>query len=93
MRCFVALGLENGPASALSGWLETTRELFPELAVSPASNLHLTLAFLGETSDDAVAAAGAAVRHAAAGRRGWTLRWSGSGAFPGPSRPFRVPRG
>lgn len=87
MRCFVALGLENGPASPLSGWLETTRELFPELAVSPASNLHLTLAFLGEIGDEAVESAGAAVRDAAGGRRGWTLRWSGAGAFPGPSRP------
>jgi RNA 2',3'-cyclic 3'-phosphodiesterase len=87
VRCFIALGLEDGPASSLAPWLESTRELFPELAVSPAGNLHLTLAFLGETGAAAVEAAGAAVLAAAAGRRSWTLRWSGAGVFPGPSRP------
>lgn len=87
MRCFVALGLEGGLASALAAWLESTRERFPELAVIPAANLHLTLAFLGEIDDEAVEAGGAAVAAAATGRSGWTLRWSGAGVFLSASRP------
>jgi RNA 2',3'-cyclic 3'-phosphodiesterase len=86
VRCFIALGLEDGPASSLAAWLESTRELFPELAVSEAGNLHLTLAFLGEIDAEAVEAAGAAVLAAAAGRRSWTLRWAGAGVFPGALR-------
>jgi 2'-5' RNA ligase len=87
MRCFVAVGLEDGPASSLAAWLESTGELFPELAVIPAGNLHLTLAFLGEIDAEAVEAAGAVVAAAATGRGGWTLRWSGAGVFPSASRP------
>ena len=87
MRCFIALGLEEGPASSLAPWLESTRERFKELAVIPPGNLHLTLAFLGDLGFEAVEAAGAAVVEAAKERRGWTLRWSGAGVFPTPSRP------
>ena len=58
MRCFVALGLENGPGAALAPWLESTRASFPELAVTPAGSLHLTLSFLGELGDGEVKAAG-----------------------------------
>jgi 2'-5' RNA ligase len=87
VRCFIALGLEDGPAATLGPWLESTRELFPELTVTPPGNLHLTLAFLGEIGDEAVEGAGAAVRETAAERPGWTLHWSGAGVFPGRSRP------
>ena len=42
------------------------RSRFPELAVAPAENLHLTLAFLGELDEDGVASARAATSAAAA---------------------------
>jgi 2'-5' RNA ligase len=87
VRCFIALGLDEAPASRLAPWLETTRERFPELAVTPAGNLHLTLAFLGEIGEGAVEAAGVAVHAAAAERQGWTIHWSGAGAFPSAARP------
>jgi 2'-5' RNA ligase len=87
VRCFIAVGLEDGPAASLTAWLESTRELFPELGVTSPANLHLTLAFLGELDADAVVAAGAAVREAAAGRHGWTMQWSSAGVFPSASRP------
>lgn len=71
----------------LASWLESTREQFAELAVSPAVNLHLTLAFLGEVGEEQVAAAGEAVREVAASRRGWSIEWTATGVFPATSRP------
>jgi 2'-5' RNA ligase len=87
MRCFIALGLEDGPAEALRPWLDRTRAEFAELAVTPAANLHLTLAFLGEIDDAGVEAAADAVRAAAKGRAPWLLRWAAPGVFPSASRP------
>jgi 2'-5' RNA ligase len=87
VRCFVALGLEDGPGVALREWLERTRADFAEMAVTPAENLHLTLAFLGALDDGQVEAAGTAVRSAAAERRPWGLRWTAPGVFPSGSRP------
>jgi 2'-5' RNA ligase len=87
VRCFIALGLEDGPGGSLGPWLDSTRQFFPELTVTRPGNLHLTLAFLGEIGDEAVEAAGTAVRQTAAKRTGWSLHWSGAGMFPAPSRP------
>ena len=87
MRCFAALGLEDGPTEALRPWLDGTRAEFAELAVTPAENLHLTLAFLGEIDAGQVESAGAAVQAAAQGRAPWRLRWTVPGAFPSASRP------
>jgi RNA 2',3'-cyclic 3'-phosphodiesterase len=87
VRCFVALGLEDGPEAVLAPWLESTRARLPELAVSPAANLHLTLAFMADVGDEQVDAAGAAVSAAAAGRRPWPLRWTSPGVFPSRARP------
>jgi 2'-5' RNA ligase len=83
----VALGLEDGPTEALRPWLDATRGEFPELAVTPPENLHLTLAFLGQVDAAQVESAAVAVRGAAQGRAPWRLRWTTAGAFPSASRP------
>jgi 2'-5' RNA ligase len=83
----VALGLEDRPTEALRPWLDGTRGEFPELAVTPPENLHLTLAFLGQVDAALVESAEAAVRGAAEGRSPWRLRWTAAGAFPSASRP------
>src|SRR5258708_1647657 len=87
MRCFVALGLDAGPAPALAGWLEQAHQDFAELAVTPTENLHLTLVFLGNLDEAGVAAAGAAVRESAAGGAEFEGSWTEGGVFPSPSRP------
>jgi RNA 2',3'-cyclic 3'-phosphodiesterase len=87
VRCFVALGMEDGPETTLAPWLESTRARFPELAVSSAANLHLTVAFMADVGDEQLELVGAAV-HAAAGRRGaWPLLWTSPGVFPSRARP------
>jgi 2'-5' RNA ligase len=88
VRCFIAVGGSPDLGGALAGWLEQTRERFPELSVTPAQNLHLTLSFLGELDDGQVGVATAATEAAApeAGP-GWELGWGEPGAFPGTRRP------
>lgn len=71
----------------LAPWLESARARFPELAVSPAANLHLTLAFMAHVGDEQVELVGAALGAAAGGRRAWPLRWTSPGVFPSPARP------
>ena len=87
MRCFVALGLADGPEAALEPWLESTRANFTELAVSRATNLHLTLAFLGEIGEESLELASAEVRAAARRGRAWPLRWTSPGVFPPKGTP------
>ncbi|HEV3231352.1 MAG TPA: RNA 2',3'-cyclic phosphodiesterase [Candidatus Dormibacteraeota bacterium] len=88
MRCFIALGWREGPAAALERWLDQTRAEFPELAVTPAENLHLTMAFLGEVSLELAGAAGEAMALSWASEGdGWPLRWGAPGVFPSRSRP------
>ena len=87
MRCFIALGLVDGPAEALRPWLTRSRGEFAELALTPAENLHLTLAFLGQVDPGEAGAAGVAIRAAAEGRAPFRLRWTEPGAFPSASRP------
>jgi 2'-5' RNA ligase len=89
LRCFIALGTDAADEQ-LAPWLDRLRQDFDELSVSPAANLHLTLAFLGEIDDRAVERAADAVRSAAARvgeAAGWTLGWAPPGVFPSRTRP------
>jgi RNA 2',3'-cyclic 3'-phosphodiesterase len=79
--------MEDGPGAILAPWLESARARFKELAVSPAANLHLTLAFMADVGDEQTEQVGAVVRAAASGRRAWLLRWTAPGVFPSRARP------
>ena len=87
MRYFIALGLDDGPAPALAGWLKQTQRDFVELAVSPTENLHLTLAFLGNIDAPSVAGAEDAVRKVAAAVAPFEVGWRAGGVFPSRTRP------
>jgi len=87
VRCFIALRTDGTEREALRPWLERARS-DGGLAVTPADNLHLTLAFLGAIDGGRVeAAAGAAASGAAAAGPGWRVRWAGHGVFGGRARP------
>jgi len=87
VRCFIALGTDGAEREALRDWLDRALEA-PELAVTPAENLHVTLAFLGPQPPHAVADAEEAVRAAVADAPGaWPLAWDAPGVFPSRSRP------
>jgi RNA 2',3'-cyclic 3'-phosphodiesterase len=87
VRCFIALGMEDGPEATLAPWLEATRAVYPELAVSSAGNLHLTLAFMANVGEEQVELVGSAMRAAADRRCIWLLLWTSPGVFPSRARP------
>jgi RNA 2',3'-cyclic 3'-phosphodiesterase len=87
VRCFIAVGGQSDLSAAMASWLNRTRDEFPELSVSPAQNLHLTLAFLGELNDARVEAAAAATDATASGGAPWRIGWGEPGAFPNQKRP------
>lgn len=86
-RTFIAIELDDATHAYLG---ETVRQLAPALPgvrfVDPAT-WHLTLAFLGELDDAALAAAHLAARQAAAMRAPFTLRAQAPGIFGAPQLP------
>ena len=89
MRLFVALPLPEAVRVPLA---RRAAELRPELPAArwvPASNLHLTLVFLGEIEPGRRPALERALAPCFAGTPPLGLRLSGGGCFP-PRRPARV---
>ncbi len=89
MRLFIALRLPEAVRAPLA---ETAARLRPRLPAArwvPASNLHLTLRFLGETDPDRVAGLDRLLAGCAGAREPFRLRLCGGGCFP-PRRPARV---
>ena len=80
----IALRTDGSERQTLAAWLLRARGA-AELAVTPAENLHVTLAFLGELDPDRVEVARQAVRSAGlAAAPGWWVHWAAPGVFPGP---------
>lgn len=71
----------------MSAEIERLRPLSRAVAWVPAANLHLTLRFLGERSDDELGVVETALVEAAAGTTPFALTLHGLGAFPGLERP------
>ncbi|MFI5326249.1 MAG: RNA 2',3'-cyclic phosphodiesterase [Candidatus Rokuibacteriota bacterium] len=87
IRAFIALALDDGLRSAVAATIERLRPLGPAVAWVPPRNLHVTLHFLGEQSDERLALAEAALADAAAGSAPMDVTFHGIGAFPGLERP------
>lgn len=86
-RLFFALPL---PAHVRSEICSLVSPCLPETLVRPvpAANLHITMAFLGQVDDEALARATALARaFTTPGTEADTLTISGAGAFPGPAKP------
>ena len=87
MRLFVALELEPPVADALDRALAPLRDTEPDLAWVPRDKLHLTMKFLGDVDESAVAAVRNAVDAVAARHRPLAMRIGEVGAFPNVRRP------
>ena len=89
MRCFVALDLPDDVRAALERTQASLRREAPRADlrwVAPAG-LHVTLKFLGEVPEDALAPVADAVRATAAAHAAITLALAGLGGFPSLARP------
>lgn len=84
MRLFIAIQIPPGLAARAFEILPTS---LPVLRRVKVENLHLTLAFLGQTPDDRLADVTAAARDAAAAFSPFTLAFDRAGRFPERGRP------
>ena len=89
MRCFVAVDLSSEARHAIAGAQASLRVVGPRAEVSWVDpvKMHLTLKFLGEVAEDALAAVTRAVGAVAQRHAPFTLVAGGLGVFPGRSRP------
>src|SRR5262245_10760455 len=88
-RIFLAIELGGEAEAALERETARLARALPEVRWAKASNLHLTLAFLGELDATQLAAAMEAAVEVAGGARPFTLRIEGLGTF-GPAWAPRV---
>jgi 2'-5' RNA ligase len=87
MRLFVAVNLSSDERDRLRAATAGLRASpLPVRWLGPEA-YHLTLKFLGEVPESAVAAVGQALAAAAADARTFTLELCGAGVFPNPRRP------
>ena len=84
MRLFIAIPL---PPDLAARALEILPSSLPALRRVKAENLHLTLAFLGQTPDDRLSDVTGAAREAAAPVSPFTLMFDRAGQFPERGRP------
>jgi 2'-5' RNA ligase len=86
-RAFVALLLDEATRASVGAEIDRLRPLSRAVAWVPTANLHLTLRFLGELSDEQLGLVEAALVEAAAVTAPFALTLHGLGAFPGLERP------
>jgi RNA 2',3'-cyclic 3'-phosphodiesterase len=86
MRLFVGIDLPGEIKDGLAALIELLRRGAPEAKWVPRDNLHLTIAFLGEVSEERVTAIEGALRAAATGKSAIDTALAGLGAFPSARR-------
>jgi 2'-5' RNA ligase len=89
MRTFIAIDLDSPLKEELKALVRDLAPLASHVRWVQAGGMHLTLKFLGETTDDKAAAVAAALQAIVAGRPRFMMRLVGMGVFP-PGR--RLPR-
>lgn len=82
MRAFVALELPEPVRSACADQLHRLRSAAGRLRLTPAEQLHVTLAFLADIDEARAAAVAATLPPVARAHPGFTLAVRGCGAFP-----------
>ena len=87
IRSFVAITLSDTLRETVASTIERLRPLGRAVAWVPPQNLHVTLHFLGDQSEDRLAAAEAALEDAVESSAPIDVTFHGIGAFPGLVRP------
>src|SRR3972149_1547418 len=87
IRSFVAILLNDEVRNAVAAEIARLRPLAPRVGWVAASNLHLTLKFLGELPPEALEQVKDGLTEAVTGATPFSLRFQGLGAFPGMARP------
>jgi 2'-5' RNA ligase len=86
-RAFVAVLLDEPAKRAVSAQIDRLRPLTKGVTWVPPHNLHVTLRFLGDQTEEQLAALVPALEEAASGLATFTLGLKGLGAFPGLDHP------
>jgi 2'-5' RNA ligase len=86
-RAFVAVLLDEQTRRAVAAQIDRLRPLSRVVAWVPPHNLHLTLRFLGDQTEEQLAEVMPALEEAAVGVPPFTLSLKGLGAFPGLDHP------
>lgn len=89
MRAFIAIPLSSEERSSVHRLQESLQEIppFTQFRWIPTSNVHMTLRFLGEVSDEEGAAAADALVRGCEGRLSFSLSLECLGVFPRPKNP------
>jgi 2'-5' RNA ligase len=87
IRTFVALLLSDELRATVAATIDRLRPLGSAVAWVPPRNLHITLHFLGEQSEERLAEAEAALADVAAASPPLDITFHGVGVFPGLERP------
>ena len=86
-RAFVAVLLDEQTRRTVAAQIDRMRPLSKIVAWVPPHNLHLTLRFLGDQTEEQLATVVPALEEAASGVPAFTLSLKGLGAFPGLDHP------
>ena len=86
-RAFVAVLLDEQTRRAVAAQIDRLRPLSKAVAWVPPHNLHLTLRFLGDQTEEQLVEVVPALEEAASGVPTFTLSLKGLGAFPGLDHP------
>ncbi|MCP4640452.1 MAG: RNA 2',3'-cyclic phosphodiesterase [bacterium] len=87
MRSFVAVELPEAIRAELAALVRRLRDSGARASWVKPDRMHLTLRFLGDVTDDQLAAMGERLTQSLAGVSPFDLRVGGVGAFPNPRRP------
>jgi len=87
MRCFIAILLPDSVRSQIGELQEDLRRSGLKLKWVPPENIHLTLQFLGEISEEQAKQVGAILENACAQTNAFELTAEGIGQFPPKGRP------
>lgn len=87
MRLFVAVNFPFEIKKSIGSFMQDLRKVKADLKWVEPENLHLTVQFLGNVSEEQVADVVEALKRSVAGIAPFTLKLSGVGVFPARERP------